>query len=51
MSILVFCLDIKYHKNWAKNYEKVKVVTAKLAESLRISKKLLKNTLNNQLLL
>jgi hypothetical protein len=41
MVVLVFCSKTEYYKKWAENFEKVKGVTNKFIEALKIAKNLL----------
>ena len=41
MVVLVFCSKTEEHKQWADNFEKVKGVTNKFNEALKVAKNLL----------
>jgi hypothetical protein len=49
MSIIIFCYNIDYHKEWSAQYELVKLVTKDFSEALTAAKTQLKKALAYQM--
>jgi hypothetical protein len=49
MVVLVFCFNTDEHKLWAGNFEKVKGVTNKFKDALKVAKDLLQDVLKNKI--
>ena len=39
--VIVFCLKLSFHREWASNFDKVKVVTSSFKDALNSAKSLL----------